>query len=91
LNPKSIIAEVVRKKDHVLRVSGAAWTDLSGVKAVEVQVDGAAWAPAELETRRGCPKPFRKPQRRPGSTYLAGSNVSCEPQGENYQATKRWG
>ncbi len=51
LNPKSIIAEVVRKKDHMLRVSGAAWTDLTGVKAVEVQVDAGAWMPAELEKK----------------------------------------
>jgi DMSO/TMAO reductase YedYZ molybdopterin-dependent catalytic subunit len=51
LNPKSIIAEVVRKKDQMLRVSGAAWTDLTGVKAVEVQIDGGAWAPAELEKK----------------------------------------
>ena len=51
MNVKSIIAQVVKKKDGTLRVSGAAWTDLSGVKAVEVQIDGGAWMPAELENK----------------------------------------
>ena len=51
LNPKSIIAEVARKKENGFSISGAAWTDLTGIKAVEVQIDGGTWMPAELDKK----------------------------------------
>ena len=40
---------MVKKKDGGLGISGAAWTHLSGLKSVEVQIDGGPWLPAELE------------------------------------------
>ena len=53
-NLKSIIARVTRRGGpqdrELLRVFGAAWTDGTEVKSVEVQIDGGAWHPAKLDT-----------------------------------------
>lgn len=55
LNPKSVIAAVTRQTDGALRISGAAWSDASGVKGVEVRIDDGAWQPAELEKKADAP------------------------------------
>jgi DMSO/TMAO reductase YedYZ molybdopterin-dependent catalytic subunit len=46
--PKSVIARVTRTDDD-FQVFGAAWTDGTPLRSVEVQVDGGSWAPAQLD------------------------------------------
>ena len=46
--PKSVIARVTRD-DDLFRVFGAAWTDGTPLREVEVQIDGGAWQTATLE------------------------------------------
>lgn len=53
VNLKSVIARVTRRPTQdgliPLRAYGAAWTDGTEIKAVEVQMDGGAWRPALLD------------------------------------------
>jgi DMSO/TMAO reductase YedYZ molybdopterin-dependent catalytic subunit len=51
MNVKSIVARVSRLKDGTIRAMGAAWTDGTPLKTVELQVDGGAWAPVTLDRR----------------------------------------
>ncbi|HUE96327.1 MAG TPA: molybdopterin-dependent oxidoreductase [Longimicrobiaceae bacterium] len=46
--PKSVIARVTRDGD-LFKIFGAAWTDGTPLRGVDVQVDGGAWQPATLE------------------------------------------
>lgn len=46
--PKSVIARVMREDDR-FRVFGAAWTDGTPLRSVEVQIDGGRWQEATLE------------------------------------------
>jgi len=43
MDVKSIIARAVRRSDGAVRLSGAAWTDGTQLKAVEVKVDSGEW------------------------------------------------
>lgn len=52
IDVKSIVARVVRKREGALRVSGAAWTDGTPLKKVEVKIDDGAWRPARLDRRQ---------------------------------------
>jgi hypothetical protein len=45
---KSIIARAVRRSDGAVRLSGAAWTDGTPLRAVEVKIDDGGWLPASL-------------------------------------------
>lgn len=49
IDVKSITARVVRRPDGTLRVSGAAWTDGTPLKAVELKIDDSAWLSVELD------------------------------------------
>jgi len=53
MNLKSIIARVTRGKSEEglipTKAYGAVWSDGTGIKAVEVQVDGGPWQPAQLD------------------------------------------
>ncbi len=49
MNVKSIVARVVKRPDHSLKITGAAWTDGTQLKAVEVKIDDGPWQPAQLD------------------------------------------
>ena len=51
LNPKSILARVVRRPDGTLGIMAAAWTDGTPLKSVELKIDGKPWIPMTLERR----------------------------------------
>ncbi len=48
MNVKSIVARASRKQDGAIRVTGAAWTDGTPLKYVEVKVDDGPWQPTQL-------------------------------------------
>lgn len=48
INVKSIAARAVRRPDGSLRVSGAAWSDGTRLRRVEVRIDDGPWTPAKL-------------------------------------------
>ena len=52
MDVKSIIARAVRRKDDSIRFSGAAWTDGTPLKGVEVKIDDNAWTPARLDSKQ---------------------------------------
>ena len=49
MDVKSIIARAVRRSDGTVRLSGAAWTDGTPLRAVEVKIDDGNWKPALLD------------------------------------------
>jgi DMSO/TMAO reductase YedYZ molybdopterin-dependent catalytic subunit len=51
MDVKSILARAVKLKDGTVRLNGAAWTDGTALKKVEVKIDDGAWLPARLDTR----------------------------------------
>ncbi len=48
---KSVTARVVRRSDGSVRASGAAWSDGTPLKAVEVKIDDGPWRPAVIEKK----------------------------------------
>lgn len=52
IDVKSVVARVVRRRDGTLVVTGAAWTDGTPLKEVELKIDGGGWSPVRLERRR---------------------------------------
>lgn len=52
IDVKSIVARVVRRPDDSFVVSGAAWTDGSPLKRVELQIDDGPWTPVSLDAER---------------------------------------
>jgi DMSO/TMAO reductase YedYZ molybdopterin-dependent catalytic subunit len=48
MNLKSVVARAVRRPGGVVRVSGAAWSDGTPLKGVEIQIDGGTWRPVVL-------------------------------------------
>ncbi len=48
MNLKSVVARVVRRPNGAARLTGAAWSDGTPIRAVEVKIDDAPWTPAEL-------------------------------------------
>ena len=51
IDVKSIIARAVKRPDGTVRISGAAWTDGTPLKVVEVRIDGGPWIPARLDEK----------------------------------------
>ncbi len=51
LNVKSLVARVVRKTDGSLRISGAAWTDGTPLRKVELKIDDGAWLATKLDRK----------------------------------------
>ncbi|MBI3191996.1 MAG: molybdopterin-dependent oxidoreductase, partial [Pedosphaera parvula] len=51
IDVKSIVARVVRRGDGSVRVSGAAWSDGTPLKQVELRIDDGEWAPVRLDRR----------------------------------------
>jgi len=52
MNVKSLVARVVRLKNGDLRISGAAWSDGSPIKAVELQIDNGPWLRTQLDLKQ---------------------------------------
>jgi DMSO/TMAO reductase YedYZ molybdopterin-dependent catalytic subunit len=50
IDVKSIIARAVRRSDGAVRFSGAAWSDGTPLRAVEVKIDNGEWVRASLDT-----------------------------------------
>ena len=48
MDVKSIVARAVRRSDSTVRLSGAAWTDGTPLRTVEVKIDDGKWLPASL-------------------------------------------
>ena len=48
MDVKSIVARAVRRSDGTVRLSGAAWTDGTPLRTVEVKIDDGKWLPASL-------------------------------------------
>ena len=48
MNVKSIVARVVRRADGTLCVTGAAWTDGTPLRSVDLKIDGGAWLKTQL-------------------------------------------
>jgi DMSO/TMAO reductase YedYZ molybdopterin-dependent catalytic subunit len=55
MNLKSVVGRVTRRAGGGLRVSGAAWSDGTPIRSVEVRIDDAAWTPAVLKQERKHP------------------------------------
>lgn len=51
INVKSIAARAVRRPDGTLRITGAAWSDGTPLKTVEVRIDDGPWQPARLRKK----------------------------------------
>jgi DMSO/TMAO reductase YedYZ molybdopterin-dependent catalytic subunit len=52
IDVKSMIARAVRRQDGSIRFSGAAWTDGTPLKRVELKIDDGAWMPARLDEKQ---------------------------------------
>ncbi|HXB75339.1 MAG TPA: molybdopterin-dependent oxidoreductase [Candidatus Acidoferrales bacterium] len=52
MNLKSVPARAVRRPDGDIRLTGAAWSDGTPIKTVEVKIDDGPWKPAELVPNR---------------------------------------
>lgn len=48
IDVKSVVARVVRRPDGALLVTGAAWTDGTPLRTVELKIDNHTWVPVEL-------------------------------------------
>ena len=55
MDVKSILARAVRLKDGTVRLSGAAWTDGTPLKNVEVKIDDGPWTVATLDRKQRAP------------------------------------
>ena len=51
MDVKSICARAVKLKDGTIRLSGAAWTDGTPLKRVEVKLDNGDWLPAQIDKK----------------------------------------
>lgn len=52
MDVKSMVARVVRRRDGSLRVSGAAWTDGTPLRRVDLTIDDGPWLATRLDHRR---------------------------------------
>ena len=52
MNVKSIVARVVRQPNGSLRVTGAAWTDGTPLRRVELKIDDGTWRRTQLDQRQ---------------------------------------
>jgi hypothetical protein len=51
MDVKSIVARVVRLPDGTIRITGAAWTDGTALKTVELAIDDGQWMPVRLDKK----------------------------------------
>jgi DMSO/TMAO reductase YedYZ molybdopterin-dependent catalytic subunit len=59
MNLKSFVAKVVKRKDGTLTITGAAWSGLTPVKAVEVKIDDGDWLGATIDESQKEPYTWR--------------------------------
>jgi DMSO/TMAO reductase YedYZ molybdopterin-dependent catalytic subunit len=52
LNVKSCVGRIVRRPDGSVRISGAAWTDGTPVRSVELKIDEGAWLLTQLDDKQ---------------------------------------
>lgn len=52
LNVKSLVARVVRRADGTLRITGAAWTDGTPLRSVELKIDNGPWLKTKLDQKQ---------------------------------------
>jgi DMSO/TMAO reductase YedYZ molybdopterin-dependent catalytic subunit len=52
MDVKSIVARAARRSDGAVRFTGAAWTDGTPLRTVEVKIDDGKWLPASLDRRQ---------------------------------------
>jgi len=48
MNLKSVVGRVTRRADGSLRVMGAAWSDGTPIRTVELKIDNGPWTPVEI-------------------------------------------
>src|SRR5438132_4377261 len=49
MNVKSFVAKVVKRKTGAITITGAAWSGLTPLKAVEVKIDNGDWLGATID------------------------------------------
>ena len=49
MNVKSIIARALKFNDNRIRLTGAAWSDGTSIKTVEVKIDDGPWVPTRID------------------------------------------
>ena len=49
INVKSITARTIRQTDGSVRIEGAAWTDGTPLRSVEISIDGSSWVDVVLQ------------------------------------------
>ncbi len=59
MNLKSIVAKAVKRPDGSVQLMGAAWSGLTPVKAVEVQIDNGDWLGAKIDDSHAEPHTWR--------------------------------
>ena len=55
MDVKSIVARVTKKPDGALRITGAAWTDGTPLRKVELQLDDGPWIEVKLDDQQRAP------------------------------------
>jgi DMSO/TMAO reductase YedYZ molybdopterin-dependent catalytic subunit len=55
LNVKSLVARVMRRPDRALGITGAAWTDGTPLKSVELKIDDGPWVATRINQNRQSP------------------------------------
>jgi DMSO/TMAO reductase YedYZ molybdopterin-dependent catalytic subunit len=51
LNVKSVVARVLKREDGAVRITGAAWTDGTLLKQVELKIDDGQWLATQLHQK----------------------------------------
>jgi DMSO/TMAO reductase YedYZ molybdopterin-dependent catalytic subunit len=52
MNVKSMVARALRRKDGSISFTGAAWSDGTPLKSVEIKIDDGSWIPARLSEQK---------------------------------------
>jgi hypothetical protein len=55
MNLKSVVARAVKVVGGDVRLSGAAWSDGTPLRTVEVRIDDGPWSPAKLTPHKDTP------------------------------------
>ena len=55
MNLKSVVARVTKQPSGGLHVTGAAWSDGTPIKSVEIKIDDAPWTAVEFKPDRKQP------------------------------------
>ena len=55
MNLKSVVARAAKQPDGDIRLTGAAWSDGTALRTVEVKIDDGPWTPARLTPHKDTP------------------------------------